>query len=137
MGNGDGRRGKGRQARDESEAEQPPNKSHRGHDDVAPPASVESGADDATRARKLLEEQQAAMQAAIAAKATFGDEASMHIAGQLYAHKVELARQRAVAAGISPCVDGTPLIQLSPESFNEWVTNVLGPAEVEVEARQL
>ncbi len=132
-----GRQSKGRQARDDTEAEQPPNKSHRGHDAVAHPASVESGADDATRARKLLEEQQAAMQAAIAAKATFGDEASMQIAGQLYAHKVELARQRAEAAGVPPFVDGKPLLQLSPESFNEWTANVLRPAEEAAEARQL
>ncbi len=132
-----GRQSKGRQDRDDIEAEQPPNKSHRGHDDIAPPVSVESGADDASRARKLLEEQQAAMQAAIAAKATFGDEASMHIAGQLYAHKVELARQRAEAAGISTCVDGMPLLQLSPERFSEWAANVLKPAEEAAEAKHL
>ncbi len=69
----------------EEGVEQPSNKSHRGHD-LGEETSVEACGDDAARAAKLQKEQQAAIEAAQAANATFGDETSMHIAGQLYAH---------------------------------------------------
>ncbi len=119
--------------------EQPPNKSHRGHD-VVEGASVEGACDDAARALKLMGEQEAAIKAAQAANATFGDATSMQIAGQLYAHKVQLAADRAKAAGVRPEVDGVQLIQLPPDAFNRWVAEVLAPAEKameEAEGREL
>ncbi len=108
---------------------QPPNKSHRGHD-VVEETSVEGACDDAARALKLMGEQDAAIKAAQAANATFGDQVSMQIAGQLYAHKVQLAVDRAKAAGVQPEVGGKQLIQLPPDAFNRWVTEVLAPAEL-------
>ncbi len=116
---------------------EPANKSHRGHDDVRT-VSVEGGGDDAARAAKLKQEQDAAIQAAQAANARFGDDASIQIAGQLYAHKVELVRERAVAAGVEPMAGGKQLLQLTPEELNAWIAQVLTPAEAEKEeAKQL
>ncbi len=120
-------------------SEQPPNKSHRGHD-IVEEASVEGVCDDTARALKLMGEQEAAINAAQAANATFGDSVSMQIAGQLYAHKVQLAVDRARAVGVQPEVDGVQLIQLPPDAFNRWVTEVLAPAERakgEAEEREL
>ncbi len=113
---------------DDGEVQQRPNKSHRGHD-VATMPSVESAGDDAARALRLKQEQDAVIQATVAARASFGDEASMHIAGQLYAQKVEALKGRARATGIAPTVAGRELIQLSPEELNEWVEKTLMPAE--------
>ncbi len=107
---------------------QPPHKSHRGHDDDKE-ASVESACDDAARALALKGEQEAAIQAAQAANACFGDEVSMQIAGQLYARKVHKAQERAAAVGVDPTVGGMPLIQLPPDAFNKWVQEILTPAE--------
>ncbi len=112
----------------EEEEQGPPNKSHRGSDDEQVHA-VESIADDAARAAKLQEEQNAAIEMAKAANATFGDSTSVHIAAQVYAHKVELARARAVAVGVATVVAGRPLLELSPEEFNAWVKDTLTPAE--------
>ncbi len=120
---------------------QPPNKSHRGHDingEVS--VAVEGVCDDAARALKLMGEQEAAIRAAQAANATFGDDVSMQIAGQLYAHKVQLAVERAKAAGVQPEVGGVQLIQLPPDAFNKWIQEVLTPAEVargEAEEKEL
>ncbi len=113
--------------RDEQEQQQP-NKFHRGQD-MEVEASVETSCDDAARAAKLHKEQQAAIDAAREANATFGDETSMHIAGQLYAHKVELVRARAQAIGIVPTCEGKQLIELQPDDLNRWVREVLAPAE--------
>ncbi len=119
------------------EPTEPANKSHRGHDDVRA-VSVEGGGDDAARAAKLHQEQETAIKAAQAAQAKFGDNVSMQIAGQLYAHKVELVKGRAVAAGVEPSAGGKQLLQLTPEELNTWVTQVLAPAEAEKEeAKQL
>ncbi len=92
---------------------------------------MESGGDDAIRAAKLKQEQDAAMEAAREAKATFGDEASMHIAGQLYAHKAQLVVERAKAVGIEPTSGGKSLIELTPHEFNAWIQHTLAPAEGE------
>ncbi len=121
-------RGSGATRAREDVEQGPPNKSHRGSDDEQAHA-VESTADDAARAAKLQEEQNTAMEMARAANATFGDSTSMHIAAQLYAHKVELAKNRAVAAGVATTVAGRPLIELSPEEFGAWVRDTLTPAE--------
>ncbi len=118
----------GRPAPSDQHDEQRPPKSHRGHDDEQA-ASVESACDDAARALKLRGEQETAIQAAQAANAKFGDETSMQIAGQLYAHKVQLAQDRAAAVGVEPTCNGVPLIQLPPEAFNDWIQRVLAPAE--------
>ncbi len=112
----------------EDDQPQPPAKSHRGDDDQQL-ASVEAEGDDAARALRLKEEQDAAIAAAKAANASFGDEVSMQIAGQLYARKVDLVRQRAMAIGVEPAVDGSPLISLAPDRLNAWVKDVLAPAE--------
>ncbi len=112
---------------DEQEQQQP-SKFHRGQD-MEVEASVETSCDDAARAAKLHKEQQAAIDAAREANATFGDETSMHIAGQLYAHKVELVRARAQAIGIVPTCEGRQLIELQPDDLNRWVREVLAPAE--------
>jgi hypothetical protein len=53
----------------------------------------------------------------------------MQIAGQLYAHKVDLIKARAVAAGITPLADGRELLQLAPAELNAWVEGVLTRAE--------
>ncbi len=108
--------------------DQPPSKFHRGHD-MEVEVSVEASGDDAARAAKLQQEQQAAVEAAKEANATFGDEKSMLIAGQLYAHKVELVRARAQAVGIPPSSEGKQLIELQPDDLNRWVREVLAPAE--------
>jgi hypothetical protein len=122
---------------DDSDSSRPANKSHRGEDD-ATAQSVEGSADDLLRAQKLQEEQRIAIQAAQEAQARFGDETSMHIAGQLYAHKISLAADRARAIGVSTMVDGKQLIELAPEAFSAWVQNVLNPAEAEAkEAKEL
>ncbi len=124
------RPGKGGQTSNgnDDEVQQRPNKSHRGHDETTMP-SVEGDGDDAARALKLKQEQDAVIQATLAAKANFGDGASMHIAGQLYARKVEALKERARATGIAPAAGGRELIQLTPEELNEWVESTLKPAE--------
>ncbi len=81
------------------------------------------------RALKLKSEQDAAIQAAREANAQFGDSTSMHIAAQVYAHKVDQARARAKAVGIEPVSEGRQLIELPPDAFNKWVNEVLVPAE--------
>ncbi len=124
------RPGKGRQGPRDEDAALPPNKSHRGHDETAVEStSVESAGDDAMRALKLRSEQEAAIQAAREANAKFGDSTSMHIAAQVYAHKVEQAKTRAKAVGIEPVSEGRQLIELPPDAFNKWVNEVLVPAE--------
>ncbi len=124
------RPGKGRQGPRDEDAALPPNKSHRGHDEAAVEStSVESAGDDAMRALKLKSEQDAAIQAAREANAQFGDSTSMHIAAQVYAHKVDQARARAKAVGIEPVSEGRQLIELPPDAFNKWVNEVLVPAE--------
>ncbi len=123
--------GKGRKnPRDHSDdVPQPPSgKSHRGEDEEVV-VSVDAAGDDAARAAKLKQEQDAAIAAAREVGATFGDDASVQIAGQLYAHKVQLLAERAKAAGIEPSCDGKPLIGLSPHDLNKWVQGVLAPAE--------
>ncbi len=127
---GGSRPGKGRQGPRDEDAGLPPNKSHRGHDETAVEStSVESAGDDAMRALKLRSEQEAAIRAAKEANAQFGDSTSMHIAAQVYAHKVEQARARARAVGIDPVAEGRQLIELPPDAFNKWVNEVLVPAE--------
>jgi cell division septation protein DedD len=107
---------------------QRPNKSHRGNDDTALPA-VEDDADDVARALRLQREQEAVIQATVAANASCGDAASLHIAGQLYACKVDALKERAKVAGIAPTAEGKELIQLTPEELNAWVAATLKPAE--------
>ncbi len=104
--------------------------SHRGEDEVRD-VSVEADGDDAARAAELKLEQDAAIAAAQKANATFGDEASMQIAGQLYARKVQQVVDRAKAAGVAPASDGKALIELTPHDLNEWVRSVLAPLEAE------
>ncbi len=130
---GNERSGKGKRAAEDGEGQETQrshgyNKSHRGSDNQALPA-VEGNGDDAGRALKLHQEQEAAIEAAKAANATFGDQTSMQIAGQLYAHKVDLIKARAVAAGITPLADGRELLQLTPAELNAWVEGVLTRAE--------
>ncbi len=112
----------------EGDDEQPSAKSHRGHDEEQPVA-VEGTGDDAARALRLQQEQNAAIQAAQSANATFGDAKSVQIAAQIYAQKVEQARGRAQSAGISPTCNGRQLIELSPDELNAWIRDVLTPAE--------
>ncbi len=95
--------------------------------------SVEGEGDDQMRARKLQQEQALMAAAAAEANATFGDERSRQIAGQLYAHKVELVKARAETAGIVPRVGDKALIELSPEEFGQWVKEKLEPAEREAQ----
>ncbi len=120
---------------DEVQDQQPASKSHRGEDVVIVP-SVESAADDVARAHKLRQEQATLIQAAEGARATFGDATSVHIAAQLYAHKVALAVQRANAVDIGATVDGKQLIELAPDKFTAWVEEVLVPAEKEATGAQ-
>ncbi len=123
-------------ARDDEEDNQPPGKSHRGHDDE--PAAVECRGDDAARALMLQREQETAIAAARSANATFGDDVSVQIAAQLYAHKVEMVRTRAKAIGVEPTCGGRQLIELSPDELNSWVRTTLAPAEAEAaEAKEL
>ncbi len=127
------RSGRGKRAAEEGGEHEEPraqghSKSHRGDDEQALPA-VESTGDDAARALKLHQEQQVAIEAAKAAQATFGDQTSMQIAGQLYAHKVHLIKARAAAAGVAPMADGRELLRLTPEELNTWVEKVLVQAE--------
>ncbi len=129
--------GKGRKnAREhaDDDAPQPPSgKSHRGEDELVA-VSVEAAGDDRARAAKLKQEQDAAIAAAREAGASFGDEASVQIAGQLYAHKVQLVADRAKAAGVEPSCEGRPLIGLAPQELNKWVQAVLDPAEAAARA---
>ncbi len=113
-------------------------KSHRGEDEVQD-VSVELGGDDAARAAQLQKEQAIAIWAARNAQSIFGDNTSRAIAGQLYAHKVKLVEQRAVAVGVvAKARDGRDLVELAPEEFTEWVQAVLEPAEKEIgEAKDL
>ncbi len=105
------------------------NKSHRG-EDIVREASVELGGDDAARAEKLQKEQAIAIWAARNAQSIFGDNASRAIAGQLYAHKVQLVQQRAREVGVDPkAEDGRDLLGLEPEEFTRWTQTVLEPAE--------
>ncbi len=76
------------------------------------------------------------MQAARGANAVFGDETSVQIAAQLYAHKVELLRGRAQTVGVGSIYEGKQLIELSPEELNVWVRDVLAPAESEAKEAQ-
>ncbi len=129
-GDGAARSGKGGRASDAGgdEVQQPPNKSHRGHDEGELP-HVESTSDDAARAIRLRQEQDALVQATVAARASFGDNAAMQIAGQLYAQKVEALRERAKTAGAATVVGGREILQLAPEELNAWVDGMLKPAE--------
>ncbi len=123
---------RGTRSREENEAaldDERGSKSHRGHDLPATLASADVGGDDATRARKLYEEQALAIEAARRANAEFGDEQSRQIAGQLYAHKVDLVRARAEAVGLRPMAGEKQLIELAPQDFAEWVQAHLEPAE--------
>ncbi len=108
----------------------PCGKSHRGEDDMRD-VSVEADGDDAARAAQLKLEQDAAVAAAKEAGATFGDNASIQIAGQLYARKVQQVADRARAAGVEPVSDGRALIELAPHDLNDWIKTVLNPAEKE------
>ncbi len=130
-----GARGSTRGRDDEGDI-QPPGKSHRGHDDE--PTAVECRGDDAARALKLQQEQEAAIAAARGANATFGDDVSVQIAAQLDAHKVEMVRAGAKAIGVEPICEGKQLIELSPDELNSWVRSTLAPAEAEAaEAKEL
>ncbi len=135
---GSGRTGKPRRRGDDEEANDPPHKSHRGEDEVVD-ASVELGGDDAARAQKLMQEQAVAMWAAKNAQSILGDETSRAIAGQLYAHKVQLVERRARDVGVDPkAEDGKSLVDLTPEEFTAWIQKVLEPAEKEAsEAKEL
>ncbi len=97
------------------------------------------GGDDAARARKLQQEQAVAVWAATNAQSIFGDATSRAIAGQLYAHKVQLVERRAREVGLDPkAEDGKSLVDLAPEDFAAWVKDVLEPAEREAnEAKEL
>ncbi len=129
-GDGAARTGKGGRTTDAGgdEVHQPPNKSHRGHDQDELP-HVESAGDDAARALRLKHEQDALVQATVAARASFGDNTAMQIAGQLYAQKVEALRERAKAAGVDTAVEGREILQLTPEELNMWIDGTLKPAE--------
>ncbi len=97
------------------------------------------GSDDLARARKLYEEQSLAIEAARQANAEFGDEQSRQIAGQLYAHKVDLVRARAEAVGVRPMLGDKQLIELAPQDFTAWIKEHLEPAEAAAagEAKEL
>ncbi len=123
---------KGARAREEDDAamdDERGSKSHRGHDLPAAVASADVGSDDAARARKLYEEQALAIEAARQANAEFGDEQSRQIAGQLYAHKVDLVRARAEAVGVRPVAGDRQLIELAPQEFTMWIKQHFEPAE--------
>ncbi len=126
-----GARGR-KNVRDDGETQDshPCGKSHRGEDDMRD-VSVEAEGDDAARAARLKLEQDAAITAAKEMGATFGDNASVQIAAQLYARKVQQVADRARAAGVEPASDGKALIELAPHDLNEWVKAVLTPAERE------
>ncbi len=110
-------------------------KSHRGHG-VDGDAPGQAGDDDGQRAERLRQEQAIAMAAAQEANAVFGDEKSRQIAGQLYAHQVDMAKQRAEKVGVPVVIGGKQLIELSPEELGEWVRNALEPAEAGARAAQ-
>ncbi len=123
--------GKGRAAgmvRPREEDDGPCPKSHRGHDILVDDVADADEGDD-RRAERLRQEQAAAMAAAVEANAVFGDEKSRQIAGQLYAHQVEMAKRRAEKVNVPVEVGGKQLIELSPEDFGEWVRSALEPAE--------
>ncbi len=125
---GGDRAGQGRKRSGEDDASSH-HKSHRG-DDIVREASVELAGDDAARAAQLQKEQAIAMWAARNAQSIFGDESSRAIAGQLYAHKVQVVVQRAREIGVDPrAEDGRELVELAPEDFTKWVHEVLEPAE--------
>ncbi len=123
--------GKGRNAgsvRPRDDEGGPCPKSHRGSGgDGGEPGQV--GEDDAQRAERLRQEQAIAMAAALEANAVFGDEKSRQIAGQLYAHQVDMAKRRAEKVGVPVVIGGKQLIELSPEDFGDWVRSALEPAE--------
>ncbi len=122
--------GKGRcagSARPRDDEGGPCPKSYRGHD-VDGGESGQVGEDDGRRAERLRQEQAIAMAAALEANAVFGDEKSRQIAGQLYAHQVEMAKKRAEKVKVPVEIGGKQLIELSPEDFGEWVRNALEPA---------
>ncbi len=125
-----GKPGKPRR-REDGEEGNPHPKSHRGEDEIQE-SSVELGGDDAARAQKLMQEQAVAIWAARNAQSIFGDDTSRAIAGQLYAHKVQLVERRAHDVGVVPKTeDGKSLVDLAPEDFTAWVQKVLEPAEKE------
>ncbi len=110
-------------------------KSHRGHDvDVGD--VTHAGDDDAQRAERLRQEQAIAMAAALEANAVLGDDKSRQIAGQLYAHQVDMAKKRAEKVKVPVEIGGKQLIELSPEDFGEWVRNALEPAEAAARGSQ-
>ncbi len=120
--------GRAVRAREESPCRASAAKQHRGHD-IEQVVSVEAGGDDQARARKLMQEQALVVAATVGSNSTFGDEQSRQLAGQLYAHKVELVKARATAAGLDTMPGGRQLIELDPQSFNAWVAEHLEPAE--------
>ncbi len=128
--------------RDESGADAndgPQEKSHRGDDLPPTEGPVGEGGDDLARARRLHEEQLAAMEAARRANAEFGDDQSRQIVGQLYARKVEQVRARAQAVGLRAMAGGKQLIELAPQDLTAWVEEHLEPAEATfaAEAKEL
>jgi hypothetical protein len=128
--------------RDETGAddcEGPQGKSHRG-DDLPPTAEpADESGDDLARARKLHEEQLAAVEAARRANAEFGDDQSKQIVGQLYARQVEQVAARARKVGLRAAAGGKQLIELAPQDLTDWVREHLEPAEAvfEKEASEL
>ncbi len=119
----------GRKREGEGTEEAQPPKSHRG-DDVLQDAPAMAAADDESRARQLQHEQAIAIWAAQNAQSMFGDDTSRAIVGQLYAHKVHLAEQRAKAVGLPPKdAAGKSLIDMEPEELTAWVQGVLEPYE--------
>jgi hypothetical protein len=124
--------------REEGDEEDPHPKFHRG-EDVVQETSMGSEGDDAARAQQLLHEQAVAVWAAKNAQSMFGDDTSRAIAGQLYAHKVQLVERRARDVGVVPRTDdGRSLVELAPEDFTEWVRKYLEPAEREArESKEL
>ncbi len=130
---GKGRATGGVRPRDEEEGPCP--KSHRGHD-IPVDEVADACEGDAQRAERLRQEQAAAVAAAVEANATLGDDKSRQIAGQLYAHQVEMAKKRAEKVRVPVEVGGKQLIELSPEDFGEWVRKALEPAEAAARASQ-
>ncbi len=123
--------GKGRatgSVRPRDEDDGPCHKSHRGHD-IPVDAVADAIESDAQRAERLRQEQDAAVAAAVQANAVFGDDKSRQIAGQLYAHQVEMAKKRAEKVNVPVEIGGKQLIELSPEEFGDWVRCALEPAE--------
>ncbi len=105
---------------DSGECQPPANKSRKGQD-PADSAEAHVAAQDAARARQLMESQRAT-----AAAGAYGSQAAIQAAGQVHARNVAQVVAAAIDQGVQPITEaGEELIMLGPQELEEWTSKHL------------